>query len=265
MNLKELKKEIPFKWRVQSFSKFKPQAQCVAYIDARQAMNLLDEVLGEGGWQSDYKEIKGNVYAGIGIKISDEWVWKWDTGAESNIEKEKGEASDSFKRAGVKWGIGRFLYEKKIQYVNANEIKTQSNYPYVVDNSGKRVWDITKHINQEDAKVHQGNQSYQPLPNQSPLVDNVNNVVQKMTNYQKPAQANADDENKAWLDDATFEDAIKKSLDAGIIKVGTPAPAVMAILRKKYKVAKKWEPLVDAEINKQAIGVEEIDVSQIPM
>ena len=113
--------------------------------------------------------------------------------------------------------------------------------------------------------VTQGNQSYQPLPNQSPLVDNINNVVQKMTNYQKPAQANADDENKAWLDDATFEDAIKKSLDAGIIKVGTPAPAVMAILRKKYKVAKKWEPLVDAEINKQAIGVEEIDVSQIPM
>ena len=46
MNLKDLKKQIPYQWRVQSFSKNKAQAQCVAYIDARDVMNLLDEVVG---------------------------------------------------------------------------------------------------------------------------------------------------------------------------------------------------------------------------
>jgi hypothetical protein len=148
MNIKDLQKKIEPQWRVQSFSKNKPQAQCVAYIDARDVMRLLDEVVGPENWQDDYKDLGGQIFAGIGIKVGDHWSWKWDTGSESNIEKEKGQASDSFKRAAVKWGIGRFLYDLPIQYVSANEIKTANNFPYVVDNTGKRVWDLTKHINQ---------------------------------------------------------------------------------------------------------------------
>lgn len=140
---------MPYQWRVQSFSKNKPAASCVAYIDSRDVQAKLDEVCGPEGWQSDYKEVKGNLFAGIGIKIGDEWVWKWDCGSESNIEKEKGEASDSFKRAAVKWGVGRFLYDLEVKYVTANEVKTQSNFPYVVDASGKRVFDLTKFINEQ--------------------------------------------------------------------------------------------------------------------
>lgn len=147
MDLKQLKKEIPCKWRVQSFSKNKPSAQCVAYIDARQVSDLLDEVVGIENWQVDYKEANGLLMAGIGIKIDNEWVWKWDTGSESNIEKDKGHVSDAFKRAGVQWGIGRFLYSKEIKYVDANEKKTQSNSPYVIDKQGNRVWDLTEYIN----------------------------------------------------------------------------------------------------------------------
>jgi hypothetical protein len=83
----------------------------------------------------------------VGIKCGDEWVWKTDTGSESNIEKEKGHSSDAFKRACVHWGIGRFLYDMDIKYVTANEKKTNSNYPHVIDKQGNRVWDLTKHIN----------------------------------------------------------------------------------------------------------------------
>jgi hypothetical protein len=149
MKLEELKKEIPHKWRVQSFSKNKPAAQCVAYIDARDVMDLLDEVVGAGNWQSDFKEIGGKIYGGIAILIEGQWVWKWDCGSESKMEAEKGQSSDAFKRAGVKWGIGRFLYEKPIKYLTANAVNTGNNYPYVVDNQGKRVWDITKFINEQ--------------------------------------------------------------------------------------------------------------------
>jgi len=148
MELKDLKKEIPHKWRVQMFSKNKPSAQCVAYIDARDVMDLLDEVCGSGNWQSDFKDIGGQTFAGIGIKIENEWVWKWDTGSESNIEKEKGQASDSLKRAGVQWGIGRFLYEMPMKFIDANEVNTGKNYPYPIDKQGKRIWDITKYINE---------------------------------------------------------------------------------------------------------------------
>src|SRR5437868_3432496 len=103
MNIKELTQFIPtYKWRIHSVSKSFPAATCVAYIDARDVMYILDEVVGPENWQSDYKEIKGNLYAGIAIKINNEWVWKWDCGTEPNTEKEKGEASDAFKRAAVK-------------------------------------------------------------------------------------------------------------------------------------------------------------------
>lgn len=82
------------------------------YKDARCDMDILDETVGENNWQRDHKEIKGNLYGGVSIwdETKNEWVTKWDCGTESNTEKEKGEASDSFKRACVNWGIGRELY-----------------------------------------------------------------------------------------------------------------------------------------------------------
>lgn len=152
IDLSVLKREIPFKWRVQSFSKNSEKATCVAYVDARDVMNLLDEGVGAENWQSDFKEIKGNLYAGIGIRFNNdsmEWVWKWDCGTESNTEKEKGEASDAFKRASVKWGIGRFLYDLPMQYIKTNEKKTGTNYPYCVDDNGKKIYDLTEHINKK--------------------------------------------------------------------------------------------------------------------
>jgi hypothetical protein len=145
--LPKLKETMPYKWRVQSFNKNKPQATCVAYIDARDVMDRLDEVC-TYGWHRNHEELKGLIYAGVGIILpSGKIMWRWDCGTESNTEAKKGESSDSFKRAAVNVGVGRFLYGLDIKYLDANEKKTSSNYPYVVDNKGKRVWDITKHIN----------------------------------------------------------------------------------------------------------------------
>jgi hypothetical protein len=149
-NLKELKRVIPYKWRVQSFSKNYPTASCVAYIDARDVMELLDEAVGPDNWQSDYKEIKGNLYCGVGIKMADQWVWKWDCGTESNAEPEKGEASDAFKRAAVKWGIGRFLYDLPIQYVKTNEKKNNTNFPYPIDEFGNKIKNLTLFLNENN-------------------------------------------------------------------------------------------------------------------
>lgn len=147
--LPKLAEIMPFKWRVQSFSKFKPQATCVAYIDARDAQDRLDKVC-LYGWERDHREIKKHVYAGVGVVMpSGRILWRWDCGTESNQDAEKGEASDSFKRAAVNWGVGRFLYDLKIQYVDANEIKKDGVWPYVADGN-KRVWDLTKFINDKN-------------------------------------------------------------------------------------------------------------------
>jgi len=81
------------------------------YKDARADMNILDETVGALGWQREHKLIGEVMYCGVSIKDENYgWVTKWDAGTESNTEKEKGQASDSFKRACVNWGIGRSLY-----------------------------------------------------------------------------------------------------------------------------------------------------------
>lgn len=99
------------------------------YKNARTDMAILDETYGATGWQCDYKEVKGNLYCGIGIEnpITGEWVWKWDCGTESNTEKEKGEASDAFKRAGFRWGIGRELYTAPFIWLSVATVKVSDN------------------------------------------------------------------------------------------------------------------------------------------
>jgi len=119
MNIQDLKKEIDFKWRVQSATKY--GANCVAYVDARQVQDLLDDVCGAENWQCKYEEHKGNLFCSIGIKFNDNWIWKSDCGTESHVEKQKGEASDAFKRAAVMWGVGRFLYSQKIIKLDVKE------------------------------------------------------------------------------------------------------------------------------------------------
>lgn len=93
------------------------------YKNARVDMQILDETFGPFGWQRDHKEINGTVYCGIGITnpVSGLRIWKWDAGAESNAEAEKGAASDSFKRAAVCWGIGRELYTAPLVFIRTDE------------------------------------------------------------------------------------------------------------------------------------------------
>ena len=96
--------------RIQSVGKM--GVQLLLYKNARCDMQILDESVGTFGWQREHYECKGNLFCRVGIynDLTKEWIWKADCGAESNVEKEKGESSDSFKRACTNFGIGRSLY-----------------------------------------------------------------------------------------------------------------------------------------------------------
>lgn len=82
------------------------------YKNARVDMDILDESVGSTNWQRYHEVVNGNLYCTVSIwdEAKGQWVSKSDCGVESNTEKEKGEASDAFKRACVNWGIGRELY-----------------------------------------------------------------------------------------------------------------------------------------------------------
>lgn len=82
------------------------------YKDARVDMRILDEVFGPMNWKRSHDVVNGNLFCTLSIWDGEkkEWVSKQDVGTESYSEKEKGQASDSFKRAAFNWGIGRGLY-----------------------------------------------------------------------------------------------------------------------------------------------------------
>jgi len=111
-------------WRVGSISKRdKTKAKALAYLDARDVMNRLDAVAGPANWQCRYSHAAVKTVCDIAIRVDGEWVWKADGAGDTDIEAEKGSLSDAFKRAAVRWGIGRYLYDLPSPWVTINEFK----------------------------------------------------------------------------------------------------------------------------------------------
>ena len=94
------------------------------YKDARVDMKILDEVYGPLNWQRKHEMIGGNLYCTVSIwdKEKQQWISKMDVGTKSNTEQEKGEASDSFKRACFSHGIGRELYTAPFIWIGAEKV-----------------------------------------------------------------------------------------------------------------------------------------------
>ena len=139
-------------------------AVMLLYKDARCDMNLLDETVGAENWQREHYECKGNLFCRVGIccKMNiDEsgnngdiltplWVWKSDCGVESNTEAQKGEASDSFKRACFNWGIGRELYTSPFIWISADKMDI---YESGKDKYGKPIFKTNDKFSVEKIKI----------------------------------------------------------------------------------------------------------------
>lgn len=104
----------------------KKPTKCIAlaYIDARDVMNRLDEILGLD-WQCKYSHANGKTICDIGIFIDDgncsDWIWRANGAGDSDVEAEKGAISDAFKRAAVMFGVGRYLYDLPNVWVECDE------------------------------------------------------------------------------------------------------------------------------------------------
>lgn len=97
------------------------------YKDARVDQDILDETIGAMNWQREHLRDNANCKVGIWDTDKKQWIWKEDTGTESNTEKEKGLASDSFKRACFNWGIGRELYTSPFIWITKQECNIEKN------------------------------------------------------------------------------------------------------------------------------------------
>lgn len=133
MDLAKLREPLPIQsidFRVQSINKG-GYATILAYKDARIDMQRLDEVCGALNWKREHTRDNHNCIVSIWNEETKQWISKEDTGTESNTEKEKGLASDSFKRACFNWGIGRELYDYPVIQIklNDNEFDKATNKP----------------------------------------------------------------------------------------------------------------------------------------
>lgn len=98
-------------WRVGATTADKTRGMALAYLDSRDVQERLDAVCGPEGWQCAYPHAGQKTVCSIGILVEGQWIWKADGAGDTDVEQEKGALSDAFKRAAVKWGIGRYLYD----------------------------------------------------------------------------------------------------------------------------------------------------------
>lgn len=100
-------------------------ASLLLYKDARVDMNILDEVFGPFGWKRTHQLIGDRLYCTVEVWDGEkqQWISKQDVGTESYTEKEKGQASDSFKRACFNIGIGRELYTAPFIWVPSDKFQ----------------------------------------------------------------------------------------------------------------------------------------------
>ena len=128
---------IPFpeediEWRIQQsgLSNGLPWALVLAYVTNRAIMDRLDEIVGPENWTNDFTQSpNGGVLCTLGVRIEDDtWVYKTDGADNTEIERVKGGLSNAMKRAGVQWGIGRYLYKLPTtfaQFIGDGRFKTR--------------------------------------------------------------------------------------------------------------------------------------------
>lgn len=179
-------------------------AIALLYKTARTDMDLLDETFGSGMWECDYKEIKGNLYCGIGVKQADgTTIWKWDCGIESRADDEgnekKGEASDAFKRAGTKWGIGRELYAAPFIFL---DVPTEANgkafrlvNKYQTFDVAEIEYDDNRKINKLVIKDNKGKVVYSYGRSQVNVQSKLDNQIKEQDTANREAEEN---EKDAW-------------------------------------------------------------------
>jgi hypothetical protein len=229
--LKKLSAPLSYKWKIQSFNKEQTRGSCVAYIDARDVMNRLDEVVGLN-WEDKYFTVGDKLFCSITIKVDDKEITRTDTGVESTAEKEKGQVSDAFKRAAVKFGIGRFLYDLDIRWVNVKQKKP-------VDAKGEIIWDLTKYFQELDKS---GSKSGDINSSNTPKSSLTPDINPEDTKPSKTPESN----DKTSKEDKALEEARDNAI-ANCLMIGKTAEECKVVAAKAFK-KEKFEDLTIPEL-----------------
>jgi len=146
-------------WRAGATNGDKTKVLALAYITSRAVMDRLDEVLSPENWRDEYQPgPTGGLICGISLRINGEWITKWDGAENTQFEEVKGGLSGAFKRAAVKWGVGRYLYKLPNAWVQCEAkgktvvLKETPNLPVWALPNGDRAMQILKELGYQDTQ-----------------------------------------------------------------------------------------------------------------
>lgn len=231
-------------FRIQSISQ-SGWAIILVYKDARVDMDRLDEAVGRGYWQRKHEFKNGILYCSVGLwnKEIGQWVWVEDAGTESNTEKEKGQASDAFKRACFNLGIGRELYdyptilvqlrpeefEKNGQRVKQTNKLKLKQWKWKAEFNGNKVAGLSATDEKGQVRFSHGTLRVNGAQRNTPQQQN--NAPAQQAKQSQGNQSGADD--KPWYNTFDAEkEAIRADIQAGRV---TPQQVIDQI-RASWKV-----------------------------
>ena len=147
-------------WRAGATNGDKTKALALAYITSRAVMDRLDEVLSPENWRDEYQPgPTGGLICGISLRINGEWITKWDGAENTQFEEVKGGLSGAFKRAAVKWGVGRYLYKLPNTWVTCEAkgknvvLKNTPKLPPWALPNGDRARQILKELGYQETQT----------------------------------------------------------------------------------------------------------------
>jgi hypothetical protein len=161
-------------WRVGSTNGDKSKGLALCYVDARAVMDRLDSVCGPDGWQCNYSAAPGNaIICNLGVLIAGDWIWKADGAGATDVEGEKGMLSDALKRAAVRWGVGRYLYDLKSPWV---ELEPAGRSVKIKDSERKKLDELHENFASTSGwGLRAGVQAYKLLNNSIDLFVHTSN------------------------------------------------------------------------------------------
>lgn len=213
------------------------------YKDARCDMRILDKTVGMMNWKRSHELINGNLFCNVSIYDSEkqEWVTKQDVGTESYTEKEKGQASDSFKRACFCWGIGRELYTAPFIWIAKEDLKKHE-----LKQDGK-TWTSTDKFSVTRMEVKDGVITALSIKNDS--------LGKEVYSFGKKSKAEIKQESKEIIKSVTTPKTIAKEdasnledmcildgIRVGYILESYKIKSLMELTQEQYQqVLKSWE------------------------
>lgn len=166
-------------WRVGATSKDKSKGLALAYLDARDVMERLDEVCGPGLWQTRYPHVGNKTCCEIGIYSAEleAMIWKSNGAGDTDVEGEKGAFSDAFKRAAVLWGIGRYLYDLGNVWV---ELQSRGKSFVIKDQEKPKLAKVLQNL--QSGKAAEGSPFTKPEPTEDEINTRYSDILTAIDN-----------------------------------------------------------------------------------